>query len=131
MPPQKGDLTFHEASIRPVETTVDDSRQLTIFTICESLNYDEVAQAMEAFYAGKISKNVLWNFQDADVSEFDSQQIQRLARPPIWRLGFRGCFRYSARRKTCRFRSWFFGRWRMLLNGLARANNMCAHAGEM
>jgi hypothetical protein len=67
----------------PVETTVDDSRQLTIFTICESLNFGDVEQSMKTFYAGVVTRNVLWDIQNADVTEFDSGQIQRLASLPL------------------------------------------------
>jgi hypothetical protein len=62
-----------------IETQVDRSRKLTIFTVSGKVTARELAIAIRSFYAGKITLNALWDFRQGNV-ELTEEEIWNLAR---------------------------------------------------
>jgi hypothetical protein len=62
-----------------IETQVDISRKLTIFTVSGKVTAREIAIAIRSFYAGKITLHALWDFRQGNV-ELTEEEIWNLAR---------------------------------------------------
>ncbi len=65
-----------------IETTFDESRELTAFTVEGPLVYADVEQAMKSFYEGSVSRNVLWDLRNASVEGFTAAEVKQLAASP-------------------------------------------------
>ncbi len=48
--------------IMPITSQTDESKQLTVFTGTGEISFEEVRDAIESFYAGSYTLNVLWDF---------------------------------------------------------------------
>ena len=62
-----------------IETQVDRSRKLTIFTVSGEVTAREFAIAIRTFYAGEITLHALWDFRKGNVQLTDDE-IWNLAR---------------------------------------------------
>ena len=62
-----------------IETQVDSSRKLTIFTVSGTVTAREFAIAIRSFYGGKITLHALWDFRQGNV-ELTEEEIWNLAR---------------------------------------------------
>ena len=62
-----------------IETQVDRSRKLTIFTVSGKVTAREFAIAIRTFYAGEITLHALWDFRKGNVRLTDDE-IWNLAR---------------------------------------------------
>jgi hypothetical protein len=62
-----------------IETQVDRSRKLTIFTVSGTVTAREFAIAIRSFYAGEITLHALWDFRQGNV-ELTAEEIWNLAR---------------------------------------------------
>jgi hypothetical protein len=62
-----------------IETQVDRSRKLTIFTVSGTVTAREFAIAIRSFYAGEITLHALWDFRQGNV-ELTEEEIWNLAR---------------------------------------------------
>jgi hypothetical protein len=62
-----------------IETQVDKSRKLTIFTVSGKVTAREFAIAIRNFYAGEITPHALWDFREGTVQLAD-HEIWNLAR---------------------------------------------------
>jgi hypothetical protein len=61
-----------------IETQVDRSRKLTIFTVSGTVTAREFAIAIRSFYAGEITLHALWDFRQGNV-ELTAEEIWNLA----------------------------------------------------
>jgi len=62
-----------------IETQVDRSRKLTIFTVSGKVTASEFAIAIRTFYSGEITLHALWDFRKGNVQLTDDE-IWNLAR---------------------------------------------------
>jgi hypothetical protein len=62
-----------------IETQVDRSRKLTIFTVSGTVTASEFAIAIRSFYAGEATLHALWDFRQGNV-ELTEAEIWNLAR---------------------------------------------------
>ena len=62
-----------------IESQVDRSRKLTIFTVSGKVNAREFAVAIRSYYAGEVTLYALWDFREGNV-ELTDDEIWNLAR---------------------------------------------------
>ena len=62
-----------------IESVVVEEQNLTIITGTGKLTKDELVQAIQSFYQGTPTINVLWNLLEADVSNIISDEVSDLA----------------------------------------------------
>jgi hypothetical protein len=63
----------------PVKFQIDQTKQLTVFTGTGEISYSEVRDAIDSFYAGTHTLNVLWDLRSANVSKITSEQVDQIA----------------------------------------------------
>ncbi len=63
----------------PIESSTDVSRSLTIFTGKGELSYEEVKDAIEAFYESDRTDCVLWDLQTASTDRISPSQVKQIA----------------------------------------------------
>jgi hypothetical protein len=62
-----------------ITKTTDPDRDLTIYT-CEGIILaKDVLQAIDEFYQGTITRNVLWDLLEADLNQVSSKEVQLIA----------------------------------------------------
>jgi len=61
-----------------IKTYHDGERDLTVFTAEGVILADDVVQAVDNFYRGKVTLHVLWDFSSADVSQITGTDIERI-----------------------------------------------------
>ena len=62
-----------------IETSVDLQRNLTTYTVTGSVTADQIIEAIQQFYAGDATRNVLWNMTAATFEEVSSEEVRRIA----------------------------------------------------
>ena len=62
-----------------ITSYIDDDRQLTVYKVEGALDYHQVIEAMESFYSGDPTKNVLWDLNDASKIDVSSEDIRNIA----------------------------------------------------
>ena len=63
----------------PVEFQSDQSIDLTIATVTGAPTFDEIIAAIEAFYGGQPTKNVIWHWSVSDPRQLAVTDIEKLA----------------------------------------------------
>jgi hypothetical protein len=58
--------------------SVDQEKQLTVFTAVGDLSFDRMMSAIEPFYKEHPTKNVLWDFRKASLKPLSSQDIENI-----------------------------------------------------
>lgn len=58
---------------------IDKTRNLAVFKVTEVPTYDDLMTVIEQFYAGKITRNVLWDFSEITDVGLTSKDIEKLA----------------------------------------------------
>jgi hypothetical protein len=62
-----------------IETQVDKSKKLTIFTVSGTLTAGEFARAIRSFYAGEVTLHSLWDLSNGKIKATDND-VWNLAR---------------------------------------------------
>ena len=62
-----------------IETRVDRSRKLTIFTVTGTVTARDFATAIRSFYSGDITLHALWDFRQGNI-KLTEEEIWNLAR---------------------------------------------------
>lgn len=65
-----------------IDKQVDESRDLTVYTAVGEVNGDDFVRAIETFYQGAITKNVLWDVGGADLRRVEPGEIKGIAKIP-------------------------------------------------
>lgn len=65
-----------------ITKSLDLANDLTHFTLSGKVDTTEVKQAIEAFYSGQVTKRVLWDLTDSDVSELSKPEVESIASTP-------------------------------------------------
>ena len=60
-------------------STEDMKRNLTIYTCRGQISVDEIKKKVKSFYEGTPSRNVIWDFTEADLSSITADEIRALA----------------------------------------------------
>jgi len=60
-------------------STEDMKRNLTIYTCKGQISVDEIKKKVKSFYEGTPSRNVIWDFTEADLSSITADEIRALA----------------------------------------------------
>ena len=63
----------------PIASHVDPSRDLTNFTGIGNVTFQEVTSAIENFYDGDHTLNVIWDLREATASSITSEQVDQIA----------------------------------------------------
>jgi hypothetical protein len=63
-----------------IKTTIHASLQLTVRTASGTLRADDLIAAIRSYYAGPVTKLILWDFEKADVEEVTADQLHQLVR---------------------------------------------------
>lgn len=65
----------------PITSHLDQSRQLTTFVATGEVSFNDIIEALRPFFLGRATKNVLWNFCEAqpDVDDL-SKNIEMIAK---------------------------------------------------
>lgn len=61
-----------------ITCTVDARRELTIQTVAGVVTANEIAQAIESYYAAQSTRMILWDFTDADVGLITGTDVHAL-----------------------------------------------------
>jgi hypothetical protein len=61
-----------------IESSTDESKSLTVFTGKGQVTYEEVKAAIESFYDGDHTENVLWNLEKASIDRITPVQVKQL-----------------------------------------------------
>lgn len=62
-----------------IETQVDKSKKLTIFTVSGTITASEFARAIRSFYAGEVTLYSVWDLRKGEIEATDSE-VWNLAR---------------------------------------------------
>ena len=62
-----------------IETQVDKSKKLTIFTVSGTITASEFARAIRSFYAGEVTLYSVWDLRNGEIEATDSE-VWNLAR---------------------------------------------------
>ena len=62
-----------------IETSIDKKLDLKINRYIGSLDVSEIEDAIAGFYRGKPTRNVLWDFTQANIGEIKTNQVEKLA----------------------------------------------------
>lgn len=62
-----------------IETVADPERELTTITASGEITADEIIKAIEDFYAGELTRKVLWIMTDASFDKLTSEDVRRMA----------------------------------------------------
>ena len=62
-----------------IETQVDKSKKLTIFTVSGTITASEFARAIRSFYAGEVTHYSVWDLRNGEIEATDSE-VWNLAR---------------------------------------------------
>ena len=62
-----------------IETQVDKSKNLTIFTVSGTVTAREIASAIRSFYAGEVTLYSLWDLRQGNIESTDDE-VWNLAR---------------------------------------------------
>jgi plasmid stabilization system protein ParE len=60
-------------------STADIKRNSTIYTCKGQISVDEIGKKVKSFYEGTPSRNVIWDFTEADLSSITADEIRALA----------------------------------------------------
>jgi len=65
----------------PITSRMNQSEQLTTFTATGEVTFNDIIEALRPFFAGRATKNILWNFCDAkpDVDDL-TESLDRIAK---------------------------------------------------
>lgn len=63
----------------PIDTNIQESNDLTIFTGSGELLLAEVLNAIKSFYSGPITLNVVWDLRQATVPDITSDDVNQIA----------------------------------------------------
>ena len=61
----------------PITARTDRSKDLTTYLCSGQISVDEILSALKEYFSGEVTKNVLWDFAEADV-DMHQPQIDRL-----------------------------------------------------
>ncbi len=61
----------------PITARTDRSKDLTTYLCSGQISVDEILTALKEYFSGAVTKNVLWDFAEADV-DMRQPQIDRL-----------------------------------------------------
>ena len=61
-----------------ITTHIDDTKDLTTYTVTGVLTFDMVMPLVEAFYAGKGTRGVLWDFLGITKNSITPEQAERI-----------------------------------------------------
>ena len=62
-----------------IETQLEQSKKLTIFTVSGTVTAREIASAIRSFYAGEVTLYSLWDFSQGNIESTDDE-VWNLAR---------------------------------------------------
>jgi hypothetical protein len=63
----------------PISTSIDESRDLTIFTVKGELTFQEEMETLKAFYSGEPTANVLWDFRLLEGERISLQELEAVS----------------------------------------------------
>ncbi len=61
---------------------LDEANDLTIYTLTGKVTAAEIKHTIEQFYSGQITKHVLWDLTDSDVSALSKPEVESIAFTP-------------------------------------------------
>jgi hypothetical protein len=62
----------------PITTTIDHDRQLTIHTVTGKPSFEELMTALNRFWEGQPTRNLLWNFSEARLAHISYSETRKL-----------------------------------------------------
>jgi hypothetical protein len=63
----------------PITSKIEPSKDLTHFTGTGNITFQEVTEAIETFYNGDHTLNVLWDLREATAGSITSEQVDQIA----------------------------------------------------
>jgi len=68
--------------MRNVQIQIDSQYDLTTFTVVGKVAAEVVRNAIQKFYEGNVTMNVLWDLSGSDLSSITSSEINGIAKTP-------------------------------------------------
>jgi hypothetical protein len=62
----------------PISVSIDQSRDLTIFTATGDLTFDDQMRVLREFYGGKPTKNALWDFRVIIADRITNEELVQI-----------------------------------------------------
>jgi len=62
----------------PLSSHIDQSKELTIYTVSDKLTFDEAMAEVKLFY-NHPTKNVMWDLRSVSELKFSTEEVQSLA----------------------------------------------------
>ena len=62
-----------------ISSSIDKSRDLTIFKVSGVLSFDQALPEVKAFYDGAPTKHVLWDLTDTTEIRFTSEEVEAIS----------------------------------------------------
>ena len=62
-----------------IQKTYDPSKDLTIIGFSGKVTVDEIVDAIEDYYRGDITTNLIWDYTSADLTVITSDQLQHIS----------------------------------------------------
>lgn len=66
-----------------ISVQVDYEKNLTVFTVIGEVEADEIKNEIRKFYEGEVTKFVLWELSESDVSKLTFSDVKDIASTPI------------------------------------------------
>lgn len=63
----------------PISSRVDESKRLTTFTGIGQISFEDVRNAIDSFYSGQPTLQVIWDLQNANTGGISSDEVDRIA----------------------------------------------------
>jgi hypothetical protein len=65
---------------------IDNNQDLIIFTLTGDVgDFQLMVNTINEFYAGEVTKRLLWDMSNADISGLSSEQVRKIADLPLYR----------------------------------------------
>ena len=65
-----------------IKLKVDSQKDLTVFTVVGEVDSGEILNEIRKFYEGEVTKYILWDLSESDVSKLTSSDVQKIAFTP-------------------------------------------------
>jgi aconitase B len=65
--------------LEKIKTDINESGNITVFTVTGEILADDVVQCVKEYYLGKITLHAIWDLSNADLRHISSSDIDRIA----------------------------------------------------
>ena len=57
-------------------TKILDDKELTVFVVKDKITYEDVIYTIDKYLAGKVTKNVIWDFTEGNITGLSPEKIR-------------------------------------------------------